>query len=238
MKKSLFLALLFIVLVFSAAYGFAQEKPRLGVLRFTNQTRAGWWSASVGRELQDMLAAELAATKSFQVLERKEIDAVLGEQDLGDSGRIDSATKAKIGRIKGAKYLVAGTVSAFEEGTKGTGGGVSIGRIGIGGKSERAYLAVDLKIIDTETGEIVDARTVEAEAKSGGLRGRVGIGKFSGSLGAHEKTPTGRAIRACLMEIVEYLECSMIKGPDDRCMKEYEAKERKRREKTKKGIKF
>ena len=92
---------------------FAGEKPRLGVLRFTNETNAGWWGATAGRDLQDMLIAELASMKVFDVLERKELDAVISEQDMGASGRIEKGTRAQIGKITGAKYLVAGTVSAF-----------------------------------------------------------------------------------------------------------------------------
>jgi len=71
----------------------------------------------------------LVSTKAFQVLERKELDAVLGEQDLGASGRVDKNTAARIGKIKGAKYLVASTVSAFEESSSGNGGGIGIGGI-------------------------------------------------------------------------------------------------------------
>lgn len=235
MKKLLPLIILCLTLVV-AAESYAKEKPRIGVLRFSNETSAGWWSWKVGRELQDMLAAELASTKAFQVLERKEIDAVLGEQELGASGRVDKSTRAKIGKIKGAQYLVAGTVSAFEEETSGTGGGIGIGGFRIGGKKEKAYMAVDVKLIDTTTGEIVDARTVEASSSSGGLNLGVGRGIFSGSLSKYEKTPTGKAIRACIIEIAEYLECSMIKGKDDPCMEEYAAKEGKRKEKTKKSI--
>jgi curli biogenesis system outer membrane secretion channel CsgG len=215
---------------------FAGEKPRIGVLRFTNETSAGWWSWKVGTELQDMLAAELANTKAFSVLERKEIDAVLGEQDLGESGRIDKKTRAKIGKIKGAKYIVAGTVSAFEEQTSGSGGGIGFGGFTIGGKKDKAYMAVDLKVIDTTTAEIVDARTVEASSSSGGLNLGGGIGDFSGSLGKYEKTATGKAIRACIIEIAEYLECSLVKGKNDDCMQEYAEKEGKRKERTKKSI--
>ncbi len=215
---------------------FAAEKPRLGVLRFTNETNAGWWRASIGRDLQDMLISELASTKSFQVLERKEIDAVLGEQDLGASGRVDKATRAKMGKLKGAKYLVAATVSAYEEDTSGTGGGIGIAGFSIGGKKEKAYIAVDLKVIDTTTGEIADARTVEASSSSSALNlgGHVGI--FSGGLSQYSKTPTGKAIRACIIEIAEYLQCSLTRGKDDSCMDEYAAKESSRREKTKKSI--
>jgi curli biogenesis system outer membrane secretion channel CsgG len=237
MRKPIFVIILSVV-IFIGSQSLAAEKPRLGVLRFTNETSAGWWSGNVGRDLQDMLASELVSTKAFQVLERKELDAVLGEQDLGASGRIDKRTAAKIGKIKGAKYLVSSTVSAFEEKTSGTGGGFGIGGISIGGKKEKAYMAVDLKVIDTDTGEIVDARTVEATSESGGLSLGVSRGFFSGNLGKYEKTPTGKAIRACIMEIAEYLQCSLTKGKDDACMQEYEGKESARKEKTKKSIKL
>ena len=46
----------------------------------------------------------------------------------------------------------------------------------------------------------------------------------------------GKAIRAVVMEISEYLACAMVDQGD--CMAEYEAKESSRREKTKKAIKL
>jgi curli biogenesis system outer membrane secretion channel CsgG len=235
MKKSLFFLVLGIILI-PLSLTWAAEKPRIGVLRFTNQTHAGWWSGNMGYELQDMLASELASTKAFQVLERKEINAVLGEQDLGASGRVDPRTRAKIGKIKGAQYLVAGTVSAFEENTSGTGGGIGIMGFSIGGSKGKAYMAVDLKVIDASTGEIVDNRTIEATSEKTGLSLGASVGFFHGAMAQHEKTPTGKAIRACIIEISEYLECSMTKGKDDPCMQAYSAKESSRREKTKKSI--
>jgi curli biogenesis system outer membrane secretion channel CsgG len=233
-KRMIFLVLGLILIPLSLTW--AAEKPRIGVLRFTNQTHAGWWSGNMGVELQDMLASELASTKAFQVLERKEINAVLGEQDLGASGRVDPKTRAKLGKIKGAKYLVAGTVSAFEENTSGTGGGIGIMGFSIGGSKGKAYMAVDLKVIDADTGEIVDNRTIEATSEKTGLSLGASVGFFHGALAQQEKTPTGKAIRACIIEISEYLECSMTKGKDDPCMQNYAAKESKRRDKTKKSI--
>jgi curli biogenesis system outer membrane secretion channel CsgG len=97
--KKIILTIILSLAIFTISQGLAQEKPRLGVLRFTNDTSAGWWGGNVGRELQDMLASELVSTKAFQVLERKELDAVLGEQDLGASGRVDKKTAAKIGKV-------------------------------------------------------------------------------------------------------------------------------------------
>ena len=92
------------------------------------------------------------------------------EQDLGASVRGSKKTRSKIGNITGAKYLVAATVSAFETHTSGGGGGISFKGFSIGGKKDSAYMAVDLKVIEVETGEIADVRTVEATSKSGGLK--------------------------------------------------------------------
>jgi curli biogenesis system outer membrane secretion channel CsgG len=237
MKKTIYLAALLLVFgtILSAAPGGA-EKPRIGVLRFTNHTSAGFWSASVGNELSDMLVSELVSTKAFQVVDRKELDAVLSEQDLGESGRVSAATKAKMGNIKGAKYIVAATVSSYEESTSGGGGGISVGGISVGGKKDKTYIACDLKVVDTETGEIVDTRTIEAESSGIGLSGGVSIGAVSLNGGGFERTPAGKAIRACVIYLADYLECSLTKGENDRCMKKWDKMDEDRKARTRGSI--
>ncbi len=238
MKKSLlsFLALALLFTMVSRPMAAAGDEIRIGVLRFTNHTAAGWWRGSVGTELQDMLASELVSTKAFSVLERKEIDAVLGEQDLSASGRVSSSTKVKMKKLKGAQYLVAGTVSAYEEDVSGQKGGVRFKGVSVGGKKNKAYIAVDLKVIDTETGEIVDARTIEANAKGSALGAGLSLRNFSVGGEDYKQTPTGKAIRACIVYISEYLECSLAKGKEHKCMKKWDAMDSKRREKTKGAI--
>ncbi len=234
MKKIVLLTVIALLAVAAfLAAGQSAEKPRIGVLRFTNQTSAGWWSASVGRELSDMLAAELVSTRSFQVLDRKDIEAVLGEQDLSDTDRVDQATKVKMGKLKGAKYLVAATVSSFEEDVKGTGAGVRFKGLSVAGRKDKAYIAVDLKVVDSETGEIVDTRTIEAEAKGQGLAAGLSLRNFSINGDDYKRTPAGKAIRACVIYISEYLECSLVRGTDADCMKKWDDMDRKRREKDK-----
>jgi curli biogenesis system outer membrane secretion channel CsgG len=237
MRKYVLLIALCLTLM-CAVQVFAADKPRIGVLRFTNHTSASWWGYTSGTELQDMLIAELASTKSFRVLERQELEKVLSEQRLSESGIVDESTRLKPGKIKIAQYLVAATVSAFQEDTTGSDAGVSVMGFHVGGSKKTAYMAVDLKVIDTETGEIVNNRTVEATSSGGGLSLSGAIGIFGGNLGKQEKTPVGKAIRACVIEISEYLECSMTKPDDDGCMKKYAEKEQKRKDKTKKSIKL
>jgi curli biogenesis system outer membrane secretion channel CsgG len=233
MKK--FLIGLF-VLAACCSTAFAGEKPRIGVIRFTNNSHASWWHSGTGSELQDMLIAELASTESFSILERKELDSVIGELKLGESGLVDQRTKGELGKLKGAKYLIAGTVSSFEENTSGSDAGVSFMGFSVGGKKVTAYLAVDVKLIDVETGEIVESKTIEANSSGGGLRVSGSVLGMSGDLGKEEKTPAGKAIRACVVHVADYLECRLTKDADDSCRKEFAQKEKKRREKTRKSV--
>jgi len=224
------------LLIFIAGAVMAADKPVLAVNEFKNETSAGWWYGGAGRDLADMLTNELQATGKFKLVEREKLAAVLDEQDLADSGRVAKKTGAKIGKLTGAQYIVTGSLSAYEEDVQGTGGGLSFRGISVGGKKESAYLAVDLRVIDTTTGEVEFTRTVEGRSSGGGLNVGLYRGGFGGNLSKHEKTPAGKAIRATIVEISDYLACAMVDEGD--CMAEYQQKESSRREKTKKSIKL
>ena len=212
----------------------AQNKPSIGVAEFRNESGAGWWRGGVGWELSGMLTNELAATRSFNVVERNKLEAVLSEQDLGASGRVIRGTGAKIGQLTGAKYLVMGTVTSYEEDVKSTGGGISFRGISLGGKSENAYIAVDIRVVDTTSGEIAFSRTIEGNAKGGGVSVGLFRGGFGGSLANQNKTPAGKAIRAALVLTTDYLECVMVKK--NGCEREFDAADGRRRDKTRKAL--
>ena len=219
-----------------ATMAFGSDKPSVGVAEFTNDTTASWWYSDVGRDLASMLTNELASTEKFKVVERAKLGKVLEEQDLAESGRVNKKTGAKIGKLTGAQYLVYATVSAFDTNTAGTGGGLSFKGISLGGKKEDAYLAVDLRVVDTTTGEVEFTRTIEGRATSYGIAGGLSRGGFSGGLGKYEKTPTGKAIRGAIIEITDYLSCAMV--DKDSCMDAYRAKEKSRRDKSKNSLKI
>jgi curli biogenesis system outer membrane secretion channel CsgG len=206
----------------------------MGVAEFGNTSGAAWWRGGVGWELSGMLTNELANSKKFKMVERSTLEPVLREQNLAADGRITKGTGAKIGRLTGAQYLVMGTVSAYEDNVASTGGGFTISGIAIGGKKKSAYIAVDLRVVDTTTGEISFTRSVEA--RSGGFGLSLGIFKsgFAGALKNEKKTPAGKAIRAVMVEIVDYLSCAMV--DKDGCMAEFDAKEAKRKESLKSTI--
>jgi len=230
--------ILFAFIMFAAAAGTAKagDKISIGVNDFTNHTSAAWWRGGVGHDLAGMLSNELSSSGKFKVVERQKLGAVIAEQDLAASGRVAPKKAAKMGKLTGADYLVTATVTAYEENVSETGGGLSFGGISVGGAKEDAYLAVDLRVIQTTTGDVKFSRTIEGKAGGGGLN--LGFNKqgLSGGLSGKEKTPAGKAIRATIVEITEYLECVMVdKGS---CVDKYKEKEAKRKKKTKESLKL
>ncbi len=237
MKKTLVAGIFVGALVLGAGSALA-DKPVMGVAEFVNEVSgAHWWSTpDVGWELSGMLTNELVATGAFSMVERSKLEHVLVEQDLAASGRIEPGTGAKMGKLAGAEYLVMGTVTAFEENTKSTGGGIGYKGIRLGGKKGESYIAVDLRVVNTTKGTVDFVRSIEARVKSKGVSVGAYRGGWSGSLAKQEKTPTGKAIRAMVIEASDYLECAMVR--QDSCLAEFDAKEQRRRESSKKGIKL
>lgn len=217
------------------------DKITIAVSEFKNETAGQggasyyWWTGpTVGWELSGMLSNELAATRSFNVLERNQIDAALYEQDLAAAGRIAQDTAAPIGELTGAQYLVLGTVTAYEEHTASTGGGIGYKGFSIGGDTTEAYIAIDVRVMNSTTGALEHVRTIEGTSSGSGISLGAYKGGFGGTLASQKKTPAGKAIRAALVYISEYLECAMVE--QDSCLAEFDAADARRREKTKSAI--
>ncbi|MEO6172264.1 MAG: CsgG/HfaB family protein [Arenimonas sp.] len=206
------------------------QKPVIAVAEFKNETNAGWWSASVGKDLAGLLSNELAATNEFRVVERQKMDAIIQEQNMMASGRAKLSNAAQLGKLFGAQYLVMGTVTSYEEQAKSSGSGLSFGGISVGGKSAQAYVAVDIRVVDTTTVEIAFVRTIEGNSKSSGSN--VGFSKFgaSGGFQNEDNKPAGKAVRAAIVLVSDYLECVMVLK--DGCESGFEQQDKRRRKKT------
>lgn len=199
-------------------------------MRFANNTQAYWWSASASSELQDMLINELAAGKAFYVLDRQDLYSLL-EQKFTEALLIDArTTKLKPGKIRGIRYFIVATVSAFEESTSASGTVASFPGFSSEEEQNKAYVAFNLKVIDREAGAVIDSHSISATS----LQNVPAVSgcRFHGSLGKREKTPVGKAIRNCIIETARYLECSLAKK-DKQCAKKYEDLTAKRKEKSK-----
>ena len=77
------------------------EKVRIAVMNFENNSTWSYWGDNLGRAAADELVTQLFQTGSFSVIERAQLDALLAEQNLGASGRVDQSTAARIGQLLG-----------------------------------------------------------------------------------------------------------------------------------------
>ena len=189
-------------------------KARVAVTKFLDKSAKGRTSGNIGDGMAEMLGNALFATNRYIVLERQSLDEVIKEQDLGASGRVKKETAARIGEIEGADLLIEGTITEFEPGSSGAGGGTG-GRIplpggrrgaaGIVGGIQTSHVALIVKVIDAKTSRRLASEQIEGKATDiGGITGMAG-GGLAGAFGAYSKTPMEKAIRVAIEEAVRLI---------------------------------
>jgi curli biogenesis system outer membrane secretion channel CsgG len=215
----LFVALTATFLVLPAA---AQStRPSIAVLSFDYGTIQRWWEGNqdIGEGISDLIVDELVNDGSFRVFERKRLNTLLAEQNFQDSDRVDPTAKlAKIGKMLGVKYVVAGSVTKFgtEQSSKGIGAGGFGSAFGVGAvgtKKGKANVAITARIIDVQTGEIMASAKGDGTSKrtgfllggAGGGSGGAGGGVINFSSSDFRDTILGEATEMAVKTTVEKL---------------------------------
>lgn len=171
----------------------AASGPSVAVLDFdmrglTSQGGSpnGWWGDwQPGVALADLVTTNIVNTGKFDVLERQHIDHTLNEHHFDASGEVDPATAISAGRLVGAHFLIQGNVLQFEQtGTSGGGaGGLIPGPIGavVGGvRQDRVTLKVAVRVVDAQTGRIVQSFTDEQTDRATSIGGGAFVGLAGG----------------------------------------------------------
>ena len=247
-------------------YSRPATRPTVSVPDFKNTVTqpTWWWQGPVATDLAAALANELQATGDLQVVERNNVKAVLSEQELAELGIVRKGPDAaRRGQMRGARYIVLGTVTSYDTGVESRTSGSNFGLLGFGTSKQQAetrdYVAIDIRVVDSTTGEVIGSRTVEgratnsAEARSSGVNllpaaglalwlapnmGRTGQGitaaagtlNFGNNSSQAQRTPAAKAIRAALIDASSYVSCLLV--PKNGCMAAFEAQEQQRRERT------
>jgi TolB-like protein len=74
-------------------FDYDGKDPQMGLLR---------------KGLAQMLISDLSALEGIRIVERDRLEEILAELKLGQSGKIDKASAAKVGKLLGARYMVLG----------------------------------------------------------------------------------------------------------------------------------
>lgn len=191
-------------------------KARLAVGEFQDKTASGsissFWLGNygiawkqIGEGMRNMLTTALFNTNRYIVLEREQLDEVLKEQDLGAAGRIKKGTEAPVGEVYGADLIITAAVTEFAGDTKAIKGDTKVLGVNVGAGVGKAHMALDIRIIDAKTSQIVAAASVEGSASNVGLTGQGDIGPLPVSLSGFSNTPVEKAIRVCIQKATEYV---------------------------------
>lgn len=174
-----------------------QNRPRVAVLNFENNSTWTYWGEHLGRAAADELVTQLLKDGRFTVVERAQLDAVLAEQRLGATGAVDAGTAAKIGRILGVQYILTGSITQFS--VERTSVGIrAFG--GIGGSVANAESKLDVRLINTETAEIVLAAEGQGNKRMGG-----GSFRGTGAERTFEQGAAQEALRPAIEQVVAQL---------------------------------
>jgi curli biogenesis system outer membrane secretion channel CsgG len=166
------------------------------------------------RGLTEKLTTALVATGKFVVLERASIEKVTGEQDFGDSGRVNRETAAAKGKIIGAQSLITGDITEFVYEQSRVGGRFKpIAALNAQADVVTAKVAIDIRLIDAVTGEVVFSRRAKGKASMTGVAADFTKVDQSFSAGASSNTPLGKASREALEQAVAAIVAGMKKVP-------------------------
>jgi len=241
-------------------------RPTVSVPDFKNTVTPStwWWQGPVATDLAHALANELQATGDLQVVERQNVGAVLSEQEMAELGLVrKGATAARKGQLTGARYIVLGTVTSFDSGVGEKGSSSNFGLLGFGNNKQQLetqdYVAIDVRVVDSTTGEVVGARTVEGRASNVAaaqqkgvsllpaaagalllfpnmgrtgqvLTGAAGTLNFGNSSSEVQRTPPAKALRAALINASDYVAC--VLAPRGNCLARFAAQDQQRRDRT------
>ncbi len=184
---------------------YTGPKKRIAVTKFVNKARGVYGSWALGEGFAEMLTTDLIKTGRFIVIERQALHDVIGEQELGQSGLVRKETAAKVGQMLGAQIIVRGVVSEFQLQQSGGGGGIAIKGIRLGMRASNAHVAVDIRLIDSTTGQVLHSHNAVGKAESSGLSLGIASGDVAFGAEGFQKTPLGQATRQAIHDAVRFI---------------------------------
>ena len=174
----------------------ASDKPRIAVLEFKNKADNQWWYSGGAEAAQDVFVTELVKSGKFRVVEREQLEALMQEKNLTLSGDVDPKSAVRIGKLLGVNYLLTGAVTEYgNTDVSGGGGGVYAGK-------RKFVAALNARLIDTSTGEVVWADEASQEEAS------VRVSVFGVGGGVDDNRMFDKVMKPCIQKLTASLKAA------------------------------
>jgi len=116
----------------------------------------------------DMFMTALIKSGQFRVVERNRLnEGVAQEKRLNGAGQTTGTTAQHA--LRGAQYLFEGAVTEANAAVDSQQGGINIGGLQLGGSKSHDVIAVDVRIIDADSGDVLDSVNVTLPVKASSL---------------------------------------------------------------------
>lgn len=225
--RKFYFGVLFGALIASPLFGQQQqEKRRVAVLDFgygtvmTSVQALFGTNQDVGKGISDLLIDRLINDGTYRVIERRELNKIMQEQNFSNSDRADSSTAAKIGRVLGVDTIIVGDITQFGRDDHNTNVGsvvsrwdrYGIGKVGV--RKAKAVVAVTARMVDVNTGEILASVSGRGESKrsgtdllgGGGGWGGAGGGQLDMGSSNFSQTIIGEAVTEAVTQVAGQLD--------------------------------
>lgn len=175
-------------------------KARIVVADFEDKMAGSHqYRAEYGRGMTDMMKTALFQSNRYILLEREKLRAVEAER----------ARRKTAAKLEDADIVITAAVTGFDPGQSGGAGGLggNLGGLigGVAGSFKTARIAMDLRVIDVDTGRIIAATSVQGTSTGvGGNLAGIG-GPLGGALGGFAKGPMETAIRDMIKASVDFI---------------------------------
>jgi TolB-like protein len=137
-KPMVFILLCVFALAIPSMAGAEFKRTKIAVLDFETQG-AGFSDSDMGKVVAEWLITALVKNGRFDVVERRLLEKILGEQRLHMSGVVDQSSAAKVGKLLGVKIIISGSVVKFQN-----------------------SMEANARIIDVESASIIAAESVKS----------------------------------------------------------------------------
>lgn len=163
-----------------AALPEPKERIPIAIYAITDSTGqykadGGAVSSVVTQGATEMLITALQRSRQFTVLDRVRFGDLMNEQNLISSNRVAPGQGPVLGELSGTNYMITGSITEYQV-SKET-GGIGLVIAGKGGSTEyaKAQVALDLRVLNLTTGEVIWAESLKGEI----IGEKVGVQLFS-----------------------------------------------------------
>lgn len=121
------------------------------------------------RGATDMFKTALVGNGRFRIVERARLsEGVVREKQLNANGQSTGSSAQK--QVTAAEYIFEAAITELSAGDRNSQGGVNIAGLQIGGSSSSDSIGIDVRIIDANSAEVLDAIALRRALKSSGTQ--------------------------------------------------------------------